>query len=467
MSENAESTDNGGEGAPRAPGGLRLVLRSLRHRNYRLFFGGQGLSLIGTWMQGAALPWMVYRLSNRTMLLGLVGFVGQIVAFLAAPLAGVLGDRWNRQKVLVLTQAASMVQALLLAAVAFAPESGPSAWALAPGTKIACIIALSALLGLVNGFDIPIRQAFVVEMVDCQEDLPNAIALNSTLFNAARLVGPAIAGVLVATAGEGACFLANAVSYAAVIWALAAMRVPPRDYRAHHRRLLHSLKEGWTYVAGHGPIRSMLLLLAVVSLFGVPYGTLLPAFAKKLGAGSGGFGLLVSSAGAGALLGAIFLAARRSVLGLAWWIAVTPALFGLGLIGLALSPALGLSMALLVVTGFAVMVQMASTNTILQTIVDPDKRGRVMSFHTMAFMGPAPVGALLSGLLADRIGPAWTVIGGGGVCMVASAVFLCRLPALRRVLRPIYVRMGIIAVEGEMAPLGANGDDDKNGQENA
>jgi MFS family permease len=450
--------ENQEQAPPEEPGGLTLILRSLRHRNYRLFFGGQGLSLIGTWMQGAALPWMVFRLSGSPLLLGLVGFAGQILTFLVAPFAGVLADRWNRRNVLVLTQILSMVQAMLLTLVAFAPESASAAWSLSASVKIGCVIALSAFMGLVNGLDIPVRQAFVIEMVDRKEDLSNAIALNSTLFNGARLVGPAIAGILTALWGEGSCFLVNAVSYAAVIWALTEMRVAPRPHRAHHRHVLHSLREGWGYVIQSPPIRSLLLLLAVVGLVGMPYSTLMPVFAKLLKVEARGYGLLVSSAGAGALLGAIFLAARRSVLGLGWWIATAPALFGLGLIGLAVSRVMWLSMPLLVVVGFAIMVQMGSTNTILQTIVDGDKRGRVMSFHTMAFMGTAPLGALLAGHLADRIGPTLTVVIGGAICMLASAVFLGRLPRLRKAVRPIYVRMGILTAETNPEGL-IDGDD--------
>ncbi|MCY2923913.1 MAG: MFS transporter [Planctomycetota bacterium] len=454
-----ESSGKGGEGPSQAPGGLKLVLRSLNHRNFRLFFGGQGLSLIGTLMQQAALGFLVFRLTKSKELLGLVAFAGQIPVFLVASFAGVLGDRWDRKKVLVVTQALSMLQAAGMAAVAMAPETGAAWWALSVQTKIGCMIALSVMLGLINGFDMPIRQAFIVDMVDRKEDLPNAIALNSTLFNVARVIGPAVGGYLVAAVGEGGCFVVNAASYVAVLWALLAMQVAARPRPTQQRHVLHSLKEGFRYVKAPGPIRSLLLLLAVVTLFGAPYGALMPAFADGLGAGPREYGWLLSSAGAGALLGAVFLAARRSVIGLAWWIAVTPALLGLALVTLAISPSLWVAMAALVVVGFAYMMQIGSTNTILQTIVDHDKRSRVMSFHTMAFMGAAPVGALAAGFLSKKIGLTATVVGGGCVCLAASAVFLSRLGALRRVLRPIYVRMGILAVENEAVALGANGHD--------
>lgn len=434
-----------------------LVLRSLRHRNYRLFFGGQGLSLIGTLMQHAALGFLVFRLTKSRELLGLVAFAGQFPVFLVASFAGALGDRWDRKKLLLVTQALSMLQAAGMAVVALAPEGGGAWWALSVHAKIAWMLALSVMLGLINGFDMPIRQAFVVDMVDRKEDLPNAIALNSTLFNVARVVGPAVGGYVVAAVGEGGCFVANAASYLAVLWALLAMRVPSRAAPTHHRHVLHSLKEGFGYVVASGPIRSLLLLLAVVTLFGGPYGALMPAFADRLKASPQEYGRLLSSAGTGAVLGAVFLAARRSVIGLGWWIAVTPAMFGLALMVLAISTSLWLAMGALVVAGCAYMILIGSTNTILQTIVDPDKRGRVMSFHTMAFMGAAPLGALAAGFLSQKIGLTATVIGGGCVCLAASGVFLSRLGAIRRVLRPIYVRMGIIAVEDEAPGLDADG----------
>ncbi|MEI7835589.1 MAG: MFS transporter [Planctomycetota bacterium] len=454
-----ESSDKGGEGAPTVPGGLMRVLRSLKHRNYRLYFGGQGLSLVGTLMQHAALGFLVFRLTKSRELLGLVAFAGQIPVFLVASFAGALCERWDRKKVLLVTQALSMLQAAAMAAVAMAPEGGIHWWALSVQAKIGWMIALSAMLGLINGFDMPIRQAFVVDVVDRKEDMPNAIALNSTLFNVARVIGPAVGGLVVGAVGEGWCFVANAVSYIAVLWALLVMQVAPRPPQGHHPHVLHSLKEGLGYVKANKPIRSLLLLLAAVTLFGGPYGALMPAFADRLHADPHEYGWLLSSAGGGAVLAAVFLAARRSVMGLGWWIAVTPAMFGLALVALAISTSLWLAMGALVLAGFAYMILIGSVNTILQTIVDPDKRGRVMSFHTMAFMGAAPVGALAAGFLAQKIGLTATVIGGGCICVVASGVFLSRLGALRRVLRSIYVRMGIIAIESEVPGLGVNGDD--------
>ena len=416
------------------------MVRALRHRNYRLFFAGQSISLIGTWMTRIATSWLVYRLTGSALLLGLVGFAGQIPSFLLAPLAGVLIDRWNRHRLLVATQVLAMLQSAALAALA-----------LSGVITIWHVLALSLFQGLINAFDMPARQAFVVEMVDRREDLANAIALNSSMVKAARLLGPSIGGVVIAAVGEGWCFFGDAVSYLAVIASLLLMRVAPRPRRAvAETRVLHELRAGWVYVAGSPAIRSILLLLALVSLVGMPYTVLMPVFASTiLHGGPHTLGFLMAATGVGALLGAVFLANRRSVLGLGKVIPAMAALFGFGLIGFSLSRWLWLSIPLLLATGLGFMVQMAASNTLLQTLVDDDKRGRVMSFYTMAFMGTAPFGSLVAGALASRIGAPHTLLLGGAACIVAALWFASQLPGLRETVRPIYVQLGILPeVEG-------------------
>lgn len=408
--------------------------RALRHRNYRLFFLGQGTSLVGTWLTRVATSWLVYRLTSSALLLGLVGFAGQLPTFLLAPLAGVLVDRWNRHRVLVATQALAMLQSALLAG--FALTGTITVWH---------ILALSAFQGLINAFDTPARQAFVVEMVDQREDLANAIALNSTMVNAARLLGPSIAGVLVAAVGEGYCFAVDAVSYLAVIASLLAMRLRARERRQDGSRLGAALLEGMRYVAASAPIRSILLLLALVSLTGIPYAVLMPVFASRvLGGGPHTLGLLMAASGAGAVAGALWLASRRSVLGLGRTLTIAATLFGAGLVAFSFSRWLWLSMIALAIAGGGMMIQMAASNTLLQTIVDEDKRGRVMSFYTMAFFGMAPFGSLLAGWLGDRIGATATVRWGGVATVLGAALFARKLPELRRLLRPLYVRLGIL-----------------------
>jgi len=423
--------------------GIRSLVRALAHRNYRLFFGGQFVSMIGTWMTRVATGWLVFRLSGQeetgsALILGVVGFAGQIPAFFLAPFAGVLVDRWNRHRLLVVTQILSLVQSALLAVVAFSDE---------PGTLIiGIIIALAVFQGLINAFDMPARQAFLVEMVDRREDLPNAIALNSSLVNGARLIGPSLAGILIYLASEGWCFVIDAVSYLAVIAALLAMRISPRERPAHRAPLWHGVKEGVRYAFGFAPIRAILLLLGLVSFMGMPYTTLMPIFAKTLApeAGARVFGFLMTASGTGALVGALYLASRATVLGLGRVMIFATLAFGAGLIGFALSQTLWLSLLLMLVTGFSMMVEMAASNTILQTIVDENKRGRVMSFYTMAFMGMAPLGNLFAGGLAQFIGAANTVLVGGVACMLGAIAFAVKLPQLRELIRPIYERMGIL-----------------------
>ncbi len=414
--------------------GLKSIFRSLHYRNYRLFFGGQSISLVGTWIQRIATPWLVYHLSGSAFLLGLVGFAGQIPTFLIAPFAGVLTDRWNRYHILLFTQIAAMIQALLLAILYLT------------GTiAVWHIVLLSVFLGCINAFDIPARQSFVVDMVEKKEDLGNAIALNSSMVNGARLLGPSVAGILIAFTGEGICFLVNGLSYLFVITSLLFMKISLRKTTIKHARVFKGLKEGFSYTFGFAPIKAIILLLALISLMGMPYAVLMPVFAKEiLHGGSHTFGFLMGASGFGALTGALYLAYRKSVLGLGRIIALAAGTFGLGLIAFSLSRFIWLSLLLMVITGLGMMLQMASSNTILQTIVDDDKRGRVMSFYTMAFMGTAPFGSFLAGALASSLGAPNTLIIGGAACIVGAFLFARKLPELRKVVRPIYVKLGII-----------------------
>lgn len=414
---------------------FKNIFRSLQNRNYRLFFIGQNISLTGTWMQQIALSWLVYRLSHSAFLLGMVGFAGQIPTFFIAPIAGVVADRYNRHRLLILTQTLAMAQATVL-----------SILILSNHIEVWQIIVLSILLGVVNAFDIPIRQAFTIEMIEKKEDLSNAIALNSSMVNLARLVGPAFAGILVALFGEGLCFLLNAVSYVAVICSLLLMRVVPRVPVSSQGRVLSEIKEGFFYVFGFIPIRFILMLVALVSLMGVPYQILMPIFVKDIfHKGPQTLGFLMGMAGAGALTGAIYLASRKSVLGLGRIIVGATSLFGLGLIMFSWSRVLWLSMIFVFIAGLGMMVQMASSNIILQTIVEENKRGRVMSFYTMAFMGTAPFGSLFAGVAASRIGAPMTLTIGGLLCLLGAFVFWQKLPAIRSKIRPVYIQKGIIA----------------------
>ncbi|MEP6788271.1 MAG: MFS transporter, partial [Acidobacteriota bacterium] len=372
---------------------------------------------------------------GSALLLGVVGFAGQIPSFILAPFAGVLIDRWDRHRVLVVTQVLAMIQSAALAVLA-----------LTGLIKIWHVIALSIFQGLINAFDMPARQSFVVEMVEKREDLPNAIALNSSLVNGARLLGPSIGGVIIAAVGEGWCFAIDAFSYLAVIASLLAMRLVPRAVvAAKETNIFGQLREGFSYVAGFMPIRNILLLLAFVSLVGMPYTVLMPIFANEiLHGGPNTLGLLMAASGVGALSGAIFLAARRSIVGLGRFIPGMASLFGAGLMAFSFSRVLWLSLILMVVTGLGFMVQMAVSNTLIQTIVDEDKRGRVMSFYTMAFMGTAPFGSLLAGALAERIGAPYTLLIGGTGCILGAGLFAHALPRLRQFVRPIYIRKGIL-----------------------
>jgi MFS family permease len=414
--------------------GWKFALRALRHRNYRLFFTGQSVSLIGTWMTRVATAWLVYRLTHSPFLLGLVTFSGQIPAFFLGPFAGVWVDRLDRHRVLVATQVLSMLQSFALAALALTGVI--TVWE---------IIVLAVCQGAINAFDMPTRQAFVMQMVESHEDLSNAIALNSSMVNGARMIGPSLAGIIIAAAGEGYCFLIDGVSYIAVIASLLAMVVARGESKPRRVGILHELAEGWRYAMHFAPIRSILLTLALVSFAGMPYMALMPIFAGKiLGGGPDTLGFLMAASGVGALAGALTLALRRSVVGLGRMIWVADATFGAALLLFALSRWIWLSMALMLFTGFGMMLQMASSNTILQTVVEEDKRGRVMSFYAMAFMGAAPVGSLVAGLTAKYFGAPLTLAVGGSMCLAGSVWFASRLPAIRKLVRPIYIRLGIL-----------------------
>ena len=418
---------------PTSPNRVQFMLRALQHRNYRLFFGGQIVSLVGTWMTQIAMTWLVYKLTGSALLLGVVGFSGQIPAFLLGPFAGVIVDRLPRHRLLVVTQILAMIQSGLLAILTLTHH-----------IDVWHIIVLIVFQGLINAFDIPARQAFVVEMVEDKDDLSNAIALNSSMFNLARLIGPAVGGVLIAIVGEGWCFAIDAASYVAVIGALLMMRVAPHKTESKRGHAVRELREGFAYVVQSAPISSILILLACISLFGMPYGVLMPIVAgKTLGGGPNVLGFLMAASGFGALTAALVLAARASIRGLGRQIPFCVGAFGLGLVGFALSTNLYLSMAVLWVMGFAGMTQMASCNTILQTIVEDSKRGRVMSFYTMAFMGVAPFGSLGAGKLADIIGVSHTLLIGGAGCLLTALWFGSRYPVLRDIVRPIYDQLGI------------------------
>jgi MFS family permease len=393
----------------------------MQHRNYRLFFLGQLVSLIGTWMQSVAQSWLVYRLTGSAVLLGTVGFASQIPVFLLSPLGGVVADRRDRRRVLLATQAFSMLLALTLALLTLSGR-----------VQVWQVLTLAALLGVANGFDIPARQSFVVELVG-RQDLVNAIALNSSMFNGARIVGPAVAGVVVAAVGEGWCFFANGVSYMAVLASLAALRLPARSAPpAGGASPLAQILEGWRFVARTAPIRALLLLLGLVSLTGMPYAVLMPVMAEDvLHAGASGLGLLMGASGTGALAGALVLARRTSLQGLGAWVASAALAFGVALIVFSFSRHFWLSVILLLPVGFAMLLQMSSSNTLIQSMVPDGLRGRVMSAYSMMFMGMAPLGALLAGALAETVGAPATIAIGGAVCIAGALVFRSRLPGIR------------------------------------
>jgi MFS family permease len=413
---------------------IKQTLRALRHRNYRLFFGGQSISLIGTWMQQIALGWLVYRLTDSAFLLGLVGFSAQIPTFIFASFAGVMADRINKHRIIISTQILAMVQASLLAALT-----------LTNTIQIWHIISLSLFSGLINAFDMPTRQSFVIDMVKDKNDLPNAIALNSSMFNSARLIGPTIAGFVISAFGEGLCFLINALSYIAVITSLLLMKIEAGNNNNKKEKILEGIKDGVKYAYNFKPIRVLLLLIGLVSLTGMPYTVLMPVFARDvLGGTANTLGFLLGAVGTGALIGALYLASRKTVLGLAKWIAIAVSIFSIGLIFFSFSRNFYISMLLMLFTGFGMMMQMASTNTLLQTLVDDDKRGRVMSLYVMAFMGTAPFGSFMAGTLASTIGAPYTILSGGIICLAGAFIYYKNLPSLKKHIKPVYIKKGIL-----------------------
>jgi MFS family permease len=414
---------------------VAFMLRAFAYPNYRLFFGGQIVSLTGSWISMTATNWLVYRLTGSAMALGVVGFAGQFPGFVMGPFAGAFLDRWDRHRVLIVTQTLSMVQSFALALLTFTGH-----------ITVPAIIALNGIQGIVNAFDMPARQAFLPTMISDREDLANAIAMNSSMFNAARLIGPSVAGFMIATAGEAWCFLTDGVSYFAVIIALLAMKDVRRLHRpAAQASIMQHLVEGWRYVAGFRPIRSLMLQLAWLCLVVMPFSVLMPVFADKiLDGGPNTLGFLMGASGLGAMSGALWLTTRKSVIGLGRVILVNTIVFGVGLIGFSMSRWLWVSLVFMTIAGFGMMVQMASTNTVIQTIVDEEKRGRVMSFYTMSFLGTAPFGSLLAGWLSTRIGAPETVMLSGVLCIATAAWFARELPAIRELVRPIYMRMGIL-----------------------
>ena len=415
-------------------GTLSHAWRALRHRNFRLYFFGQGISLIGNWMTRLATTWLVYRMTHSALLLGVVNFAGQIVSFALGPFAGVWVERLNRRKLLVWTQAAACVQSLALAALT-----------LAHSITLGEVIALAAFQGLINAFDMPGRQSFLVQMVDDREDLSNAIAINSSMANGARLIGPAIAGLVIAAVGEGWCFLFDGLSYFAVIASLLMMRLKPVEIRRTAQSMLEEMREGWDYVRTFRPIRTILLLFALISLMGYPYGVLMPIFAAQvLHGGATTLGWLTGASGIGALVSALSLVVRRSVVGLTRMLQVASAMLGTALILFGLSHTLWLSLALMVFAGFGLMQGSSASNTIIQSLVPEDKRARAMSYYTMAFFGAAPFGSLLAGALAHRIGAPHTIILTGACCIAGSLWFTLELPKVKAIMRPIYQQMGLV-----------------------
>lgn len=420
------------------------TFRALQHRNYRLFIGGQMVSLIGTWMQTVAQSWLVYRLTGSSVLLGVVGFASQIPVFVLAPLGGAVADRRDRHRVVIGTQVASMLLAFAL-----------SALTLAGRVHVWHILVLAALLGVVNAFDVPARQAFIPELVP-RDDMLNAIALNSSIFNGARIVGPALAGVLVAAIGEGWCFFANALSYLAVIAGLLRVRVARLPRAPRRSSAVEDVLEGFAFVARTAPIRALLLLLGLVSLMGMPYSVLMPVVADHvLHAGARGLGILMGASGVGALGGALLLASRTSVRGLGTWVAAACAAFGASVMAFAFARSLWLAVALLVPVGFSMMTQMASSNTLIQSMVPDALRGRVMSVYSMMFMGMAPIGALLAGVVADRLGAPPTIAAGGAVCVLGAAAFARSIPRLRGEARRLIVAQQVAAGDPPQEATGA------------
>jgi MFS family permease len=403
--------------------GMKFLLRALRYRNYRLFFLGQGVSLIGSWMQTIAISWLTYRLTNSAFLLGMVAFMSQIPVIIFSPFAGVLADRLNRKNILIVTQTFLMLGAFILAILCFLKI-----------IQVWHIIFLSTLLGLTNALDIPTRQAFVVDMVEDKKDLGNAIALNSFILNSARLIGPSIAGILIAAVGEGICFLLNGISFLAIIFALFAMKIHPANKNNHEQHIFEDLKDGLLYAFHHIQIRYILLLVTLVSLMGMSYAVLMPVFAKEvLGGGASTLGFLMGATGLGAIVGAAYLASRTNILELPKTISLAGAIFGLGLIAFSFSRYLWLSLILMLCVGFTMIAQMVSSNILIQNLTADDKRGRVMSLYTISFMGMVPFGSLLAGSLASKIGAPHALIISGLSCVMGSLFFSLKISSFRTI----------------------------------
>jgi len=414
-------------------GNYKVFSRAFQYRNYRLYFTGQAISVIGTWMQRIAMSWLIYRITGSAWLLGVVSFTGQVPSLFLAPVVGVAADRQNRRSLIIITQTLAMVQAFILAALILS------------GTiKVWHIIVLSLFLGLVGAFDQPARQAFVQDMIEKKEDLSNAIGMNSLLFNGARFIGPSIAGILIAAVGEGWCFLLNGISYIAVIIALFMIRVKKLEIRAVQGRMIADFIEGARYSFGFEPIRFILIMLSIMGLMGLPYITLMPIYARDILEGdSKTMGFLMASVGVGAIIGAVMFAMRRSLRGIGTSIAVSTAVFSVGLILFSFSKSIWLSMICLAICGFGQITAFTSSNTSLQTIADSDKRGRVLAFYHASLMGVAPFGSLLAGALANSIGAERTVMIGGIVCFMAGVFFYLSIPKLRKTVRPIFIEMGV------------------------
>lgn len=427
------------------PGALKFALRALRSRNYRLFFTGQLVSLVGTFLTQVATSWLVYRLARESahperapVLLGIVSFASLIPLFVLAPFAGVWVDRWDRRKMMIVTQALAMVQSFTLAIVA-------RNWLHVP-----VIVVLALIQGLINAFDIPARQALILDLVEGKEDLANAVALNSAMLHSARLIGPSLAGLLIPYIGEWGCFTIDGVSYMGVIAALIAIRTRPRATDRTHKHPLREMHEGFAYVWNFTPIRTLLIFVAILSITASPaLNVLMPIFADALAhrlPGPTSMGLLIGFSGLGAVIGTIYLALRPSIVGLGRVIAVASALYGVTIFLFALSNTLWLSLLIIPVIGFAMITTLVPASTVIQILADEDKRGRVMSFYTMAF-GMMPFGSLIAGAAAHAlgggiVGAQRTLMLAAIVCIAASIWFTLMLPGLRRIVRPIYVAMG-------------------------
>jgi MFS family permease len=410
---------------------FKTAFRSLQYRNYRLFFGGQGISLIGTWMQRIAMPWLVYEITGSVFLLGVVSFSGQIPTFILTPLAGVITDRWSKYRVILLANVLSLIQAFILAVLC-----------LTGTVQLWQIIGLAIGLGIVNAFEVPARQSFVVDMVEKKEDLGNAIALNSLIFNGARIIGPSVAGIILASSSAGICFMINAVSYIFVIISLLMMDKIQKPVKKKEEHVFKELVDGLRYTFGYAPIKHLIILLTVSSLLGMSYSVLMPVFTKEiLHGGSHTYGFLMGAAGVGALMGAIYLASRESVIKLGRIVPFSAILFGMSLIALSFSRNITVSLILMFFIGLGMMMQTAASNTILQTITDDDKRGRVMGFYSMAIMGTAPFGSLMAGGLAKVAGAPVTILFVGAATVIGAFFFLKELPELKKIVQPVYLKL--------------------------